>query len=57
MRDHILSRSKGGALAPANKALACGRGNIDKESRTLGSRLHLLRQAGDRPADVVAIPR
>jgi hypothetical protein len=50
-------RERGGALAPANKVLACGRCNIDKERRTLGSRLHLLRQAGDRPADVVAIHR
>src|SRR5216684_6443958 len=36
-RDHIRPRSKGGTLAPGNKALACDRCNTDKGSRSLAS--------------------
>ena len=42
------------ALAPENKALACSRCNEDKGSKTLGSRLHRLRGAGDKRAEIVA---
>jgi hypothetical protein len=51
--DRIRPRSKGGTLAPGNKALACGRCNVDKGSRTLRSWLYRLELAGDRPAEIV----
>ncbi len=46
-RDHIRPRSKGGTLAPGNKALACDRCNTDKGSRSLASWLYRLEKAGD----------
>ena len=53
-RDHILPRSKGGTLAPHNKALACDRCNTDKGSRSLASWLYRLARAGDQRAAIIA---
>jgi hypothetical protein len=53
-RDHIRPRSKGGTLAPHNKALACQRCNTDKGSRSLASWLQRLEKAGDPRAVFVA---
>ena len=54
-RDHIRPRSKGGTLAPGNRALVCDPCNQDKGSRTLGSWLFRLQKAGDRRAAMVAV--
>ncbi len=51
-RDHIRPRSKGGTLAPGNKALACDRCNTDKCSRSLASWLYRLEKAGDPRAAI-----
>jgi 5-methylcytosine-specific restriction endonuclease McrA len=46
-RDHIRPRSKGGTLAPGNRAFACQPCNTAKGSRTLAQWLRRLEIAGD----------
>jgi hypothetical protein len=53
-RDHIEPRSRGGTLAPDNRAIVCQRCNTDKGSRSLGRWVYRLCRAGDPRARRIA---